>query len=425
MNGAIAYPLGPAVLRDAAFSVLTVIGIAIVYKNASNSLPLAIAAVLAVSTAAAMHARLAIGRWPAGMQIAACGLVLLLMGASPRLAGQVVITGLVGAELIARCTSRSALVRVGMWTGAIAGIVYGLGLVASVPQTVSQSLGEALAAIGGGFLGPPLTLSLGPVAESLFGHTTRWTMSEWLSYEHPLLRELALRATGTFQHSINVGVLADSAASAIGGDAFLARVGGLYHDVGKISAPEYFAENQHGPNPHDNLRPWESARILRSHVLDGVALVDVHRMGPPIAAFVREHHGTSRMRVFYDKALALGMTATDQETYCYPGPRPRSRETAIVMIADQIEATARSSPPIDDAACDEIIRQTLERIEAEGQLADSRLTSRDLSQIQGGFSRALQAMYHRRLSYPSAAAPLRQAARVRLASRDLGRRSGA
>lgn len=417
-----AYRPDSSVLRDGGFSLLAVVGVALVYKITSHSPSLAVAAVLAVSTAAALHARLAIGRGAAAVQIAACATAVLLMSAPPRLVGEVLAAGFVGIALIAHCTRRSALVRVGVWTGIVAGIASLLGLMTAVPQAASQPIGETLAALVGGFLGAPLTLAFGPLAERLFSHTTRWTMGEWLSYEHPLLRDLAMTASGTFQHSVNVGVLADSGSSAIGADAFLARVGGLYHDVGKIRAPEYFFENQDGPNPHDDLKPWESARILRAHVSDGVDLVTKHRMGPRISDFVREHHGTGLMRLFRDKAARLGATGTEPETYHYLGPRPRSRETAIVMIADQVEATARSSPPADAAACDEIIRRTLDRIHNEQQLEDSGLTSQELSQVHQGFSRALQAMYHRRLSYPAAEATPQPPARIRVLARMLGKR---
>ena len=299
-----------------------------------------------------------------------------------------------------------------MWSGALAGLTSLSSLTAAVPQGIAESIREGLAAAAGGFLAAPLTLTLDPFAERWFGHITRWTLSEWLSYEHPLLRTLASTATGTFQHSVNVGILADSGATAIGANALLARVGGLYHDVGKIRAPEYFTENQHGSNAHDGLPPWDSARILRAHVSDGVTLVETHAMGPRIAAFVREHHGTGLMRVFHDKALTLDKQATSQETYRYPGPRPRSREAAILMIADQVEATARSLAPTDGAACGQIVQRTVTHIRAEGQLEDSGLSEGDLAEIQCGMSSTLQAMYHRRVSYPSLNAVVPKPGRV-------------
>jgi putative nucleotidyltransferase with HDIG domain len=347
-----------------------------------------------------MYGRLAMGRWRSATQVVICAATVSVLGAPPRLVGILLVTGLAASELIARQAHRSAILRVGAWVAIVASVTSLSGVAAAVPISMRVGAAEGLAAAIGGFLSTPLMLALAPVAERLFGHVTRLAMSEWLSYEHPLLRRLASAAPGTFQHSVNVGVLADAAAGAIGADALLARVGGLYHDVGKTNAPEYFIENQHVPNPHDALEPEESARILRAHVTDGLELVNAHRMGERIADFVREHHGSSEMRLLRDKAQALGQTFAD-DTYRYPGPRPQSRETGLLMIADQLEATARARPPVDDAECDELVRSTTERIRDEGQLDESGLTKVDLALAQQGFSRALQAMYHRRLSYPS------------------------
>lgn len=210
--------------------------------------------------------------------------------------------------------------------------------------------------------------------------TTRRTLTEWLSFEHPLLVELATKAPGTLQHSVNVGVLATSAAAAIGADALLARVGSLYHDVGKAAAPEYFVENQDGPNPHDALDPIASARVIRAHVLDGVDRVLAHRMSQRVVDFVLEPHGTSTLRYQRAQAEERGLfDPADAGVFSYPGPRPRSRETGIVMLADQIEATARSAPPVDTAACEEIVLRTIARVRDEGELDDSGLTVRDPS----------------------------------------------
>lgn len=403
-----AYRRGPAVLKEAGFSLVTLLSVGALFEATSPSVALATAAVLAASTAAGMHARLAMGRTSAAIQIVACGFLIALLGALPRLVGETILTGLVGAELVARCTHRSGLIRVGLWTAGVAWFATASGLMAAVPQALSESFREAIAAAAGGFVAAPLTLTVAPLAERWFGHATRWTLNEWLSYEHPLLRDLARMAPGTFQHSVNVGVLADSAASTIGGDALLARLGGLYHDIGKMRAPQYFTENQHGPNPHDSLPPWESARVLRAHISDGVDLLERHRMASRLAAFVREHHGTGLMRLFHDKAVTLGATAESEDTYRYPGPRPRARETAIVMIADQVEATARSAPPADEHACDGIVQRTLDRIQSEGQLEESGLTAADISGVHHGLTRSLQAMYHRRLAYPATAADVRR-----------------
>ena len=395
-----AFGLRQPIWRDAGLMTVSVVAVAIAYVTTADSLAIATAASVAASTAAAMHARLAVGRWPAAVQVLAGGFAVSVLGAPPRLVGVLLITGLAGAALVVRCARRSAILRIGVWLALIAGVASASGLAADVAMPARAALMEGLAAVAGGFLSASLILTLGPMAEWAFGHVTRLSMSEWLSYEQPLLRRLTSAAPGTFQHSVNVGVLADAAAGAVGADALLARVGGLYHDVGKINAPEYFIENQHGPNPHDRLDPPESARILRAHVSDGVELVARHRMGDRIADFVREHHGTGEMRLLRDKAEALDRPPDDQ-AYRYPGPRPRSRETGIVMIADQIEATARAQRPEDDAACERLVRATVERIQGERQLEESGLTAADLAGVQRGFARALQAMYHRRLPYPA------------------------
>jgi putative nucleotidyltransferase with HDIG domain len=310
-------------------------------------------------------------------------------------------------------------------TGVVSGLATFAGFMAVESLGGGQALRESFGAAAGGFVSASLVLTLGPAAEWVFGHTTRLSMSEWLNYEHPLLRALASAAPGTFQHSINVGVLAHSAASEIGADALLARVAGLYHDVGKMRAPEYFIENQHGANPHDQLHPWDSAVILRANVSDGVAFLAAHRMGTRLADFVREHHGTGRMRLLQERAASLDPSDGHQETYQYSGPRPRSRETAILMIADQVEATARSAPPADDAACDEIIRRTIARIRDEHELDDAGVSERDLGRIHRGLSRALQAMFHRRLPYPAAGTPGQPGPRSRFGMSFGRRRAGA
>jgi len=392
-------PSRPSLARDVGLALALLVAIGLVYW-ATIDLSLRTAAVVAVVTAGQMHARLAMGRSKAALLVASASGMLGLAGAAPRLVVALVAGGLVGSELIARCTRRSAVLQAAAWTG----VVTAAALVAFVAGSQGPFDGllarESLLAVAGGVLAAPLLQTLGPVLEWVFGHTTRLTMSEWLNFEHPLLRQLAAKASGTFQHSINVGVLAASGASAIGGDALLAHIGGLYHDVGKLRAPEFFIENQHGPNPHDTLAPWDSARILRAHVFDGIELVRDHGMGDRVAAFVREHHGTGAMRLLREKAGALGGPEAAEETYRYPGPCPQSREAGIVMMADQLDATARSAPPSDEAACKAIVDRTIARLRDEAQLDESGLSAADIEHLRSAFTKALVAMYHRRLTYP-------------------------
>ena len=384
---------------DLALMVLSVALVALMDRALEDRVSTAMFATTAAATASTMHARLAMGRWRAAVQLLACAAVLVMLGAAARVIAVVVVAGLVASSLAERSTRRQAVPRLGAIIGAFAGLtaLAAIGAGPVLPWTIAT--GDVMAAAAAGMLAPPIMLAIAPIAEWLFGHVTPLTLTEWLNYDHPLLRELAVRAPGTFQHSVSVGLLADAAAHAIGANALLSRVGGLYHDVGKVRAPGYCFENQTGANPHHALAPEESARILRAHVNDGVELVTAHHMGRRVADFVREHHGTGEMRVFFDKAKRLDPDAA-AALFHYQGPRPRSKETAIVMIADQLEALARSSPPADLSACEEITARTMNRILDSGQLADAPLDGRDRDKVRAALARTVFAMYHRRLAYP-------------------------
>jgi putative nucleotidyltransferase with HDIG domain len=383
----------------------------------------AVFTVTLVAVTTAMYTRLAVGRWAAAAQTLAAGVVLALLGAPPRLVGVVLACSVAAGELAPRSTSRSGLLRTASWIAGLAGATMLSGIAATTPAPWPRVAGDAVAAAAAGFLAAPSLLAFAPLAEWFFRHVTPLTLTEWLNYDHPLLRELATRAPATFQHSVSVGLLADAAARAIGASPLLARVGGLYHDVGKIRAPGYFYENQSGHNPHDELAPEVSAGILRAHVSDGVELVTAHHMGRRIADFVREHHGTGLMEVFRDKAARQGrLDAAGEAVFRYDGPRPRSCETAIVMIADQLEATVRASPPADPAAAEAVTARTIERIVASGELTDAPLRDADLDRVRPALARTVFAMYHRRLRYPEAAVGT---APVTMAGRWLRRRGGA
>lgn len=394
-------------MRKAAFVVAAALATVAVFRGTSTSEPVAVAAVLAVGTAAAIHARLSMGGWTSVATLLLAGAALAALGAPLRLIASALAGGVVASALVSRRAGRSAVLHAAGWSGLAAGLVHLSGVAAVVSLPVDATYREAAGALAGAILSAPLVLTLGPSAESLFGYTSRLTMTEWLGFDHPLLRELAAAAPGTFQHSVNVGVLSDAAARAINGDALLARVGGLYHDVGKTRAPHYFVENQRDGNPHDQLDPWESARILRAHVSDGVDLVSAHGMGDQIADFVREHHGTGTMKSFLEKAGASPGRGPAGETYRYPGPRPRSRETAVVMMADQVEATGRAERPADDAACEQIVRRTIDRIRNEGELEDAGLSPGELTAIGSALARTLAAMHHNRTTLPPVGSPPR------------------
>ena len=226
------------------------------------------------SAALAMHVRLAMGFTPMVVQLSATAILLsVLAGGAWSIAGQVVAGGFVGAVLVSPCSRRGCVIRAGLWAGAGAAVAGVAALLLGQQDPTSLELASVVASCGlGGALAGPVLIAASPIAEWLFGHVTALTLSDALSYDHPLLRRLMTTAPGTFQHSINVGLLGDAVARAIGADALLVRLGALYHDVGKTMAPEYFVENQGGrENPHDKLPPMESARILRAHVTEGLA----------------------------------------------------------------------------------------------------------------------------------------------------------
>ena len=256
------------------------------------------------------------------------------------------------------------------------------------------------------FLCPILAFGLVPLFESFFGITTDLSLIELLDYDQPLLKKLMEEAPGTHTHSVKVGTLAESCANAIGARALLCRVGSYYHDIGKIKKPEYYAENQTGENKHDSISPHMSAKILKQHVTDGLNLADEYGLPNIVKDFIETHHAKNRMEFFYSKALESDKSV-DENEFRYPGPKPRSKETGIVMLAEAIEAQANSlkNPTLEkfETMIDKAIRSRLE----DGQLDECPLTMEDLQKIKGrrdgkhGLLPVLSGLYHSRPEYPS------------------------
>ena len=260
----------------------------------------------------------------------------------------------------------------------------------------------ALAAGTNGLLSAILSVGAFVTLGFVFGITTRVQLMELGQLNQPLLRRLQDEAPGTFHHSIIVGNLAERAADIIGADALLVRVGCYYHDVGKLRRPGYFIENQmDGSNPHDKIDARKSARIVSRHVEDGMELAREQRLPQQVRDFIVQHHGTGQATYFYRKALEADEDV-NPSLFSYPGPKPQTRETAIVMLADSAEAAVRSSSDRSraeiDARVDEVIAERL----AEGQLDESDLTLRELNVIAESFKSTLHAVYHPRLEYPAA-----------------------
>jgi len=246
-----------------------------------------------------------------------------------------------------------------------------------------------------------ITLGATVVLGAMFGVTTRIQLMEMAQISHPLLRELQEKAPGTFHHSVIVGNLAERAADLTGADSLLVRVGSYFHDIGKIAHPSYYIENQiETANPHDKLQPAASARIVSEHVRAGIELTGRHRVPARVRAFVREHHGTRLVTYFYRKASAVDPDV-DPEKFRYPGPRPQSKETAIVMLADSVEAVVRSSKDRSHEKIDSLVDAVIAERLAEGQLDDSDLTLRDIRIIGESFKATLRGIYHPRIEYPA------------------------
>ena len=247
-----------------------------------------------------------------------------------------------------------------------------------------------------------LCMGVVPFLERLFGFTTDITLLELSDLNRPILRELSLKAPGTFHHSLIIGSLAESAAEAIKANSLLARVGAYYHDIGKVRKPEYFADNQAGiKNPHDKLSPKLSALIIKSHVKDGIATAKKEKLPRPIVAIISEHHGKTLISYFYNKAVELNPKQKIQETdFRYPGPQPSTKEAAIVMLADSVEAAARSLENPTPSRIKGIIKQIITHRFNEMELDGSDLTMKDLHKIADAFLPILVGIFHQRPEYP-------------------------
>lgn len=269
------------------------------------------------------------------------------------------------------------------------------------------SLGRMLESTGFGALNAigsaAVAVILLPLLEQLVRVTTDLTLLELADPSRPLLRRLATEAPGTWAHSVAMANLCESACEAIGANGLLARVGCYYHDIGKLASPGHFVENQRGPaNPHDALHPAESAKIITAHVASGLALARQYGLPEVVSDFIREHHGTTRVEYFLDRARKGGGDP-DVAAYTYPGPSPRRAETAIAMLADSAEAAVRVLDDPDAEAVRNVIDALVARKVATGQLDDAPITLRDLAGIKAEFARILGGMRHHRIDYPAIA----------------------
>ncbi|MBK7410782.1 MAG: HDIG domain-containing protein [Saprospirales bacterium] len=240
-----------------------------------------------------------------------------------------------------------------------------------------------------------------PLLERIFGFTSSVSLSELSDLNRPLLRELAIKAPGTLQHSLQVGHLGESAATAVGADALLVKVGALYHDIGKTANPAYFIENQTHSNPHEKEDLLESAQIIIRHVTEGLQMAKKARLPEVVAEFIATHHGTTRVEYFYRLFLQDNPDGAEMEAkFQYPGPRPKTREQTILMLADSLEASSKSLKNPTGKDIDELVEKIISGKIAKGQLEESQLSFEELKVCKAVFQSRLRSMYHVRIEYP-------------------------
>lgn len=252
----------------------------------------------------------------------------------------------------------------------------------------------------GGILTAVLVSFLTPFFELIFGVTTDLRLLELATATHPVLKQLALSAPGTYIHSFNMSLLGERAAEKIGANPLIVRVGCLFHDIGKIKQPLYFIENQKGANPHRQLQPGMSRMVLRNHVLQGVEMAKIYHLPKVVIDAIRQHHGKKLMQYFYEAAREKDQSSTEDTDYRYPGPIPQSREMGIILLADAVEASARSLEDPTPAKFKNVVRTIIERSMADGQLDECPITLKEFKEIEVSFAETLNSMHHNRIAYP-------------------------
>ena len=251
-----------------------------------------------------------------------------------------------------------------------------------------------------------LAYPLIPLIERIFGFTSAISLVELADMNKPLLRELSLKAPGTFQHSLQVGNIAEDAANEIGVNSLLIRTAALYHDIGKMNAPNYFIENQSGGSPHNDTNPLESAKIIINHVTEGVAMAKKAKLPKAIVSMIQTHHGTTRVEYFYRKYLELHPSDTNEESgdivssFSYPGPKPITKEESILMLADSLEASCKSLHEHNAESIDLLVERIIDYKINNGQFTESELSFEELEKCKMSFKRTLKSIYHVRIAYP-------------------------
>jgi hypothetical protein len=311
------------------------------------------------------------------------------------------ISGTMAAHWIQNCRERKVFITAGAKLGLL-----NILLVTAIDFYLADLSGSKLfydwvfgfmGGIGAGIV----TAGIVPLVEIAFGYTTDISLLEQANLDRPILRRLMIEAPGTYHHSVIVGSLVEAAAAEIGANHLLARVCGYYHDIGKINKPLYFIENQtNGKNKHDKLAPSMSGLILIAHVKEGVEIAKEHKLGQDIIDTIRQHHGTSFIKFFFDKAKQLrGEDQVNVDDFRYPGPKPQTREAGLVMLADVVEAASRTLDNPTPSRIQGLVQNLINHIFSDGQLDECELTLKDLHKIARSFNKILYGIHHHRIEY--------------------------
>jgi putative nucleotidyltransferase with HDIG domain len=335
----------------------------------------------------------------------------LIMDGSLAYAIYFLVGSAIGAHQIGQAQGSGRFLRAGLLVGvgnaAVALATQLIGDPASL-ATPATLVNLAAAALGGLLTGPFVLAAVHPL-EAIFGYTSNLRLMELANLNHPLLGRMLVEAPGTYHHSLMVSALAEKGAESIGANPLLVKVAGLYHDIGKINKPHYFIENQiEGQNPHDGLPPHMSALILIGHVRDGQELARHHRLGERISQVIAEHHGRSRINYFYNRAKqqeTAEREKVNEEEFRYRGPYPQSKEAALVMLADVVEAATRSLKQPTPARIETSVNELISNVYNDGQLDECEMTLRNLHGVAAQFTTLLTGRYHGRIEYPEKEQP--------------------
>ena len=313
--------------------------------------------------------------------------------------------GLVSGSWVRQARRRSELMAASFMVGLVMVFVYLCELVLT-GGGLFDAFPNAVAALANGIVAALLTLIFLPIFERLFDFTSPFRLMELLDLNAPVLKELFFKAPGTYQHSLAVANISENVANEIGANGLLVRVGSYYHDIGKMFRPEYFIENQMaGENLHEKLGLVASAAVLRSHVTMGVQLARKIGLPGAVEEFIPQHHGTSTIDYFYFKSKELESEIKSERVFKYPGPKPQSKETAIVMIVDSCEAACRLLESRDDETVRKLVSRIVNRKMEQGELDQSGLTIGELKKIEDTVTHVLKSTGHRRIAYPSDSVP--------------------